>query len=203
MAGQHQPHRTMAERREQLLDATVAVIREGGLPAVTTRTVTARAGVRPSALYYYFEDRDALIGALIDRELSITLCHVWETVEQAAGVREGVESALLAYLAHVQRDEAYQLMVAELTVTALRRAGPAGVRTTYELLLASATDLVERWSAARGSTWAMPVEVIARALVSQGSAIVSSWLCTRDDAGVRAEIAAMALAMSSLETRAA
>ena len=203
MVGQHQPHRTMAERREQLLDATVAVVREGGLSAVTTRTVTARAGVRPSALYYYFADRDELISALIERELSITLCHVWQTVEHAAGVREGVESALLAYLEHVQRDESYQLVVAELTVTALRRAGPDGVPGTYARLLESAADLVRRWSAERCSTWAVPVDVVARALVSQGSAVVSSWLYTRDDAGVRAEIRAMALAMSSLETRAA
>ena len=200
VARQHQPHRTVAERREQLLDATVAVIREGGLPAVTTRSVTAHAGVRPSALYYYFADRDELVGALIERELTRTLSHVWEAVEQAAGVREGVEVALLAYLAHVQRDESYQLVAAELTVTALRRAGPAGVRSPYEQLLGAATRLVRRWSEVRGSSWALPVESVARALVSQGSAVVASWLLTRDDAGVRAEIRAMALAMSSLET---
>ena len=50
-----------------LLDATAALLDEGGLEQVTTNAVAARAGVNIATLYGYFPNKYALLGALAER----------------------------------------------------------------------------------------------------------------------------------------
>lgn len=52
---------------EALLEATGQVIVERGLEHLTTIHVAARAGVSIGSLYQYFENKEALIAALLDR----------------------------------------------------------------------------------------------------------------------------------------
>jgi TetR/AcrR family transcriptional regulator, regulator of biofilm formation and stress response len=53
------------ERRRLLVDAALAVIGRDGLAAVSQRSVAARAGVPPSAVYYYFATLDDLVAAAL------------------------------------------------------------------------------------------------------------------------------------------
>jgi len=50
-----------ARRLERLREATRALAREGGYPAVTMRAVAERAGVAPATVYRYFLSKDHLI----------------------------------------------------------------------------------------------------------------------------------------------
>ncbi len=50
--------------RRALLDAGIALAREGGPPAVVLREATRRAGVVPNAAYRHFANRDALFDAV-------------------------------------------------------------------------------------------------------------------------------------------
>jgi AcrR family transcriptional regulator len=55
----------VSSRREAILEATAAIIAEGGLAGLSMTAVARRAGVAPALLYYHFGDRGALIrGAL-------------------------------------------------------------------------------------------------------------------------------------------
>jgi AcrR family transcriptional regulator len=57
------------QKIELMFEAAVLLLNEGNLQALTTNAVAARAGVSIGTLYQYFGDKDALLDALVTREL--------------------------------------------------------------------------------------------------------------------------------------
>jgi TetR/AcrR family transcriptional regulator, tetracycline repressor protein len=62
------PRRALTE--DEILDAALAQLDEGGATAVSVRGIAARVGVAPNAVYTYFPDKAAVIKALVERLLS-------------------------------------------------------------------------------------------------------------------------------------
>lgn len=62
-----------SDRREQLIDATINVMRRDGVQAATMRAVAAEAGASLAAVHYCFEDKDALLAAAIQRWLRVMI----------------------------------------------------------------------------------------------------------------------------------
>jgi len=56
------------ERRNQLIDAALALFAERGVDATTIRDIAERAGVAQGLVYHYFESKDALLWAIIERD---------------------------------------------------------------------------------------------------------------------------------------
>jgi AcrR family transcriptional regulator len=54
-------------RREQIVGAALRVFAEKGFRRATTREVARAAGVSEGTIYNYFEDKDALLLAILDR----------------------------------------------------------------------------------------------------------------------------------------
>ena len=61
-----------AETVAAILEATTQILEAGGLPALTTNAVAARAGVSIGTLYQYFDDKNAILLALARREMANT-----------------------------------------------------------------------------------------------------------------------------------
>src|SRR3990172_10041401 len=59
--------KTPAARREDLLDAALAVFREKGVRTATVEDVTTRAGVAKGTFYLYFKTKEEVGGALRER----------------------------------------------------------------------------------------------------------------------------------------
>jgi AcrR family transcriptional regulator len=59
-----------ADRRQQILDAALAIADERGLDAVTMRAVAARVGVTAMALYPHVRSKEDLLDGLVGRLLS-------------------------------------------------------------------------------------------------------------------------------------
>ncbi len=59
-----------------ILEGASQILEAGGLAAFTTNAVAERAGVSIGTLYQYFADKDALLRAIADRELKVTLLNV-------------------------------------------------------------------------------------------------------------------------------
>lgn len=55
------------ELRERILQASVALIEDEGLAALSMREVARRAGVSHQAPYHHFTDREAILGAIAER----------------------------------------------------------------------------------------------------------------------------------------
>lgn len=71
------PHQARAaETVAAILEGAAQVLEAGGLAAFTTNAVAERAGVSIGTLYQYFADKNALLRALAEREMSTTLAAV-------------------------------------------------------------------------------------------------------------------------------
>jgi AcrR family transcriptional regulator len=55
----------MSGRRQEILDAALAIADERGLAAVTMRAIAARVGVTPMALYPHVGDKEGLLDSMI------------------------------------------------------------------------------------------------------------------------------------------
>ncbi|MCX5335639.1 TetR/AcrR family transcriptional regulator [Streptomyces sp. NBC_00140] len=71
------------ERREQLLDAALAVIVSDGYDRVSIDAIAKRAGVARSVVYGAFENLDALLTALLDRQQARAFERLLRTVPDA------------------------------------------------------------------------------------------------------------------------
>ncbi|MDX3383378.1 TetR/AcrR family transcriptional regulator [Streptomyces niveiscabiei] len=85
----------MSGRREEILDAALAIADERGLEAVSMRALADRVGVTPMALYRHVRDKAALLDGMLGRLL----------VALAPGaVEERPWDERLAVLAHAVRE---------------------------------------------------------------------------------------------------
>jgi AcrR family transcriptional regulator len=85
------------ERREQLLDATKAIVLADGFHAVSIEAVARAAGITRPVVYGHFEDLGGLLEALVERESRRALAQLPDAYEDLLG-------ALAAYLEAVRTD---------------------------------------------------------------------------------------------------
>jgi AcrR family transcriptional regulator len=118
---QQRGRRSVDERREQLIDATVAVLASDGLAAATTRRITDEAGLALGAFHYAFRSKDELLRAVIERMAS----QISDVLDRLAdGARRDLPSAVEAFIRgvwdYVEANPEVQLAQYELTIHALR-----------------------------------------------------------------------------------
>jgi len=65
--GRPGPRRTLTQ--DQVLDAALSLLDEGGAKAASVRGIAAKVGVAPNAVYTYFPDKAAVVSALVERLL--------------------------------------------------------------------------------------------------------------------------------------
>ncbi len=63
------PYLPRTQRREQILDATEALMAKHGIRSVTMARIAAAVGVTPGALYRHFGSRGEIVAAIVDRDL--------------------------------------------------------------------------------------------------------------------------------------
>ena len=115
----------VAARREQILGAATRVFAEKGYSRATTREVAREAGVSEGTIYNYFEDKEALLMAIMDT--------LNETERRAEDFREGLatdfQGFFEAYLRHRmgviwENREIFRVVMSEMLVN-------AGLRERY------------------------------------------------------------------------
>ncbi|WP_067710273.1 TetR/AcrR family transcriptional regulator [Nocardia yamanashiensis] len=141
--------------REALLEAGVAMAREGGGPqAIVLREAARRASVAPNAAYTHFKDREALVQAVARyalARLAATMVAEQEAIagtgDPAAAARARFHAVGIGYI-RFAREEPGLFRTAFATqhdVSAVAEpaaAGPTG-RSAIELLTESLDGLVE------------------------------------------------------------
>jgi AcrR family transcriptional regulator len=82
-----QPHQERARvTLEAIIIAATRVIERDGLERLTTTRIAEIAGVSVGSLYQYFDSREAIIGAIIDRQLEAMLVSFRQLVDALAGL---------------------------------------------------------------------------------------------------------------------
>jgi AcrR family transcriptional regulator len=103
----------MGGRRQEILDAALAIADERGLAAVTMRAVAERVGVTSMALYPHVGDKDGLLDGMLDRLLGqLPLDSATGDWEQRLGTLARAMRALAK-----QHPEATSLLFTRPTVT--------------------------------------------------------------------------------------
>jgi AcrR family transcriptional regulator len=115
----------IAARQEQILGAATRVFADKGFSRATTREVALEAGVSEGTIYNYFEDKEALLMAIMDT--------LNETERRADDFREGLatdfQGFFQAYLRHRmaliwENREIFRVVMSEMLVN-------AGLRERY------------------------------------------------------------------------
>lgn len=139
--------------RQALLDAGIAMAREGGPEAVVLREATRRAGVAPNAAYRHFADLAELVRAVSDAaqsRLAEAIEVEWDAVaddDPAARAHAHLRAVGRGYLRFAFAEPglfraAFQVPRDLDAAFIPSKAGPSG-RTPYELLGISLDELVE------------------------------------------------------------
>jgi AcrR family transcriptional regulator len=84
--------------RERILSASIALIEEEGLSALSLREVARRAGVSHQAPYHYFADREAILATLAERGFATLQAAVEAARCSGTGPTEALELAAIAYV---------------------------------------------------------------------------------------------------------
>src|SRR3954466_9889877 len=79
---------TAAERREQLLDVTKAIVAERGFHAVSIEAVAREAGVTRPLIYGHFGDLNGMLEALVERESLRALTQLASILPTDLGARD-------------------------------------------------------------------------------------------------------------------
>ena len=97
-----------AERREQLLDVTKQLVGEQGFHDLSIEAIAKRAGITRPVIYQHFEDLDALLAAMLEREAMRALGQLGPILPQSLPEGGNRSDALLAalrgYLETIQAD---------------------------------------------------------------------------------------------------
>jgi AcrR family transcriptional regulator len=97
-----------AQRREQLLDATKAIIDRAGFYAVSIEAVAREAGITRPVVYGHFHDLTGLLDALVEREAARALDQLQSVLPEVShgNPREALTAAMKGYLEAARSDPA-------------------------------------------------------------------------------------------------
>lgn len=109
------------ERREQLISATVEIMRREGVQSVTIRAIAKEANAPLATAHYCFRDKDELMGAAAEAWLK-NLQRFSGDIPKHFGLREAVEQVAEGYWRAVEEESASILAEIELILWATRNA---------------------------------------------------------------------------------
>lgn len=135
--------RSVAERREQLVDAALEVLANQGLVGTTTRAVTDHAGLALGAFHYAFESKDELLRAVLARRAEEIESAAREAATGAASVAEIIDRLTDVAWGLVEGRRSLALALYELMLHALRNPELASVANqAYERAVTVVADAV-------------------------------------------------------------
>lgn len=91
-------------RQQQILDITLEIIAEKGLGGVNLSEIAQRVGIVPSALYRHFENKEALIDALLDRTHKTLFENVKKIALKSSSASENLRSLFLLHLKFIRKN---------------------------------------------------------------------------------------------------
>ena len=187
------------DRRLELVQAALRVIATSGVTAATTRAIVAEAGMSLASFHYAFESRDAMMRELIEFVVEHEANAAFTSMQPGSDVRGAISTSLGGYLDGVKADPGREQVMFELMQYALRTPALAALPDEqYSRYRAAVTDLLEAAAAALDVRWTLPVDDVARMVVTITDGLTLAWLADRDDAAADRVIAFAADSLAAL-----
>ena len=99
------------ESRAAILQAAIREFAEHGIAGARTDAIAQAAGVNKALLYYYFEDKETLYGAVLDRVFGGLKERVFRVLEGGAAPREKILAYAGAYFDYIASNPLYPKLV--------------------------------------------------------------------------------------------
>jgi AcrR family transcriptional regulator len=172
-----------AERRRQLTEAAIRAMARDGVPATTTRSIAAEAGVSLSVFHYCFDSKQELVESVITTITEHYVTVVKEAIRPRATLPDTVRAGFQAYWDHVRTHPDEHMLTYELTQYALRRPGFEHLaRRQYELYTETYGELIDQLRRTMGIRLRVPVPVLARYLAAMTDGLTLNYLVLGDEA---------------------
>lgn len=184
-----------ADRREQLIEATIAVLRRSGADGVTTRAVAAEADAPLASIHYTFGSLDDLVVAAFERLIAEVSRHIADGLDVAAGYGPCIV-AVMQRIAGLLNHERYGVLLHDLNPTGDRR-----VEALEERYYRLAHDLVDAIASAGGREPAMPRAQLARLIMAAVDGVVLQFAATGDIETSRDDLAAFGTILATAADR--
>ena len=177
------PRMSSADRRLELVQAALRVIAAEGVSAATTRAIVAEAGMSLASFHYAFTSRDEMMRELIAFVVENETAAVFTTIRFDAGVRDALRAGLQGYFDNVVADPGHEQVMFELMQYALRTPELEGLaREQYARYRAAVVELLAAAEQHADVEWTLPLDDIARLVVTFTDGFTLAWLSDRDDA---------------------
>ncbi len=122
--------------RRRILEASVALVRDDGLGALSMREVARRAGVSHQAPYHYFPDRESILAAIAAEGFRRLAAALRAARDASANLEERLKKTGAAYVEFALESPAYFRVMFRpelVDVTAFPEAQTEGMRAFAEL----------------------------------------------------------------------
>ena len=187
------------DRRLALLDAAFRVIAAEGVGGATTRAIVAEANMSLASFHYAFTSRDEMMHELIGHVIENQAVAAFESLRFGNDLRAAVRDGLQAFFAVVVANPAREQTMFELMQYALRtpelEALPREQHAGYRRAVAG---LLETAAADTGMVWILPLDDVARMVVTITDGITLAWLADRDSAAASRVIEFAATSIAAL-----
>ena len=172
----------VAERREQLIEAALAVASRDGIDAATVRAVAAEAGVSLGVVHYCFQDKDELLRAMAHAITAANLERSLGDLPTGASVEQVIDGTIDALWDGIKESRGAQLLSYELTTSSLRHPELNQVAIEqYRGQWAAAEQVLRGIEVAAGVSFTIPLEVLARTVVAVVDGYSLAWLVDGDE----------------------
>ncbi|MFC8733677.1 TetR/AcrR family transcriptional regulator [Luteimicrobium sp. NPDC057192] len=181
------------ERREQLVEAALAVALREGVEAVTIRSVAREAGVRPGIIHYVFRDKHEMLAALSRRVAAVASTFLDDALTAGGDITTMMHALADGMWKGIEARSHHQLLTIEIATLGARddRMRAIVLEQLREQWAASEQYL---GAAARlaGVQYSMDIALLARMVSAEIDGIQIAWMVEHDDAAAIASFHAIA-----------
>src|SRR5437660_731428 len=115
------------ERRRQIIEAAVVVMREVGLEGASIRRIAAQADAPLASVHYTFRDKDELFGAVYAHWVEVMADLLAGLVPDGCGLETGVRNLAMGFFDWIADDPTLGLAEYELVLWAARNQPATGL----------------------------------------------------------------------------
>jgi AcrR family transcriptional regulator len=133
--------------RAQIIEGAIRVLCKTGVVGATTRKIATEAGVQLATLHYHFDNKSALLLAVLDAMIDEMTDALRGEVKPSTDLDNCVDQILKASWRWVMRTRDLQIVQYELTLYALREGADGLAERQYDAYAQLYFDLL------RGSQW--------------------------------------------------
>lgn len=161
--------------REAIVEAAFQLLAREGEGALSTNRIAERAGVSVGSIYQYFEDKDAILLALINRERDAMAARIGKELEgvDPSGLEEVTRRIIRAVIEAFRARRGARRLVLTMVLKRMEEGGGKGVEAVAAFIAAAAAR--NRPHGARPLT-PVAIYVLTRAVANtiRGAAIENS-----------------------------